>query len=323
MSKYQARDYLSALRSYTDNRISQRLFSITLELTRRCNARCDYCNHWKEQRSTELEVADFALVIEHFQPFHVVICGGEPFQRRDVLEICRTIKSAPGPWRYVMMITNGWFLSDDKIAGLQEARVDQINVSLNWPDARQDQDRKLPGLFQRIERAVARMSARGMKVVLSCILMNDNLDELVPIAHLAQRWGVTVMYTLYSELQADNRAHLFPQDRRARLQEVLQELLRLKRRHGSVSNSEWYFEHIPRYVEGETLTGCRAGTDTVHISPEGMVRACCYLPKVGHFSEYDPRAAPQQTCTDCFSACRGELQAPVTLRRFIEAVRTA
>ena len=44
---------LRAIGALVENRALGRPLSITLELTRRCNARCDYCNHWREQKQTE------------------------------------------------------------------------------------------------------------------------------------------------------------------------------------------------------------------------------------------------------------------------------
>src|SRR4051794_19980585 len=99
------------------NRLRQDPLNITLELTRRCNARCDYCNHWQEQRQAEQELAEFVGIVARFRPFSVTICGGEPFLRRDALEIIAAVKHAPG-WRYVSIITNGWFLTDEKAARL-------------------------------------------------------------------------------------------------------------------------------------------------------------------------------------------------------------
>src|SRR5439155_3213093 len=210
---------------------------------------------------------------ERFRPFSVTVCGGEPFMRRDALEILRAVKAHPG-WRYVSIITNGWFLSEEKAARLIDTGIDQINVSLNFPDERQDADRKLPGLYKKIAHIVPWLSARGANVQLNTILMNDNLDDAAAIARLARGWGATVMYTLYSELPADNHAHLFPPERLARLAEVLRELVAEKRAHRTVANTEWYFDTIPSYVGGRVIEGCTAGKQTLHVSPGGMVRPC-------------------------------------------------
>jgi pyrroloquinoline quinone biosynthesis protein E len=314
-------DKLRAVGAMLSNRAYDEPLNITLELTRRCNAKCDYCNHWQEQKRTEQDLADYVAVIRRFNPFSVTICGGEPFMRRDALDIIGAIVDLPG-WRYVSIITNGWFLSEDRAQKLLDTGLDQVNVSLNFPDERQDIDRKLPSLFKKIAHIVPWMTARGGNVQLNTIIMNDNLEDIVPIAHLAEQWNASVMYTLYSELPADNHGHLFPSARLPKLNAVLDELSTLKARRPSlIANTQWYFDMIPTYVSGTVIGGCTAGKKTLHISPQGMVRPCAELAPVAHYSEYDHRAAASVTCTRCFQACRGEVQAPITLRRVVEVLR--
>jgi MoaA/NifB/PqqE/SkfB family radical SAM enzyme len=314
-------DKLRAVGAMLSNRAHDEPLNITLELTRRCNAKCDYCNHWQEQKQAEQELADYVAVIRRFNPFSVTVCGGEPFMRRDALDVIRAVVALPG-WRYVSIITNGWFLSEDRAQKLLDTGIDQVNVSLNFPDERQDVDRKLPSLFKKIAHIVPWMTARGGNVQLNTIIMNDNLEDIVPIAHLAAEWNASVMYTLYSELPADNHGHLFPPARLPKLRAVLDELSALKARRPSlIANTQWYFDMIPTYVSGTIIEGCTAGKKTLHISPQGMVRPCAELAPVGHYSEYDHRAAPPVTCTRCFQACRGEVQAPITFRRVVEVLR--
>ena len=136
---------LRAVGEIVRNRINDDPLNITLELTRRCNARCDYCNHWQEQKQTEQDLADYVAVVRRFRPFSVTICGGEPFMRKDALDSIRAVRAEPG-FRWVAIITNGWFLTEDRAQKLMDTGIDQINVSLNFPDERQDTDRKLPGL---------------------------------------------------------------------------------------------------------------------------------------------------------------------------------
>jgi MoaA/NifB/PqqE/SkfB family radical SAM enzyme len=299
------------------NRLRRDPLHVTIELTRRCNARCDYCNHWKEQKQAEEELAEFVAVVERYRPFSVTICGGEPFLRRDAFAILEAVKRAPG-WRYLSVITNGWFLTDDeKLERLLATGVDQINVSLNFPDERQDLDRQLPSLFARIAWAVPKLAARGSNVQLNTVLMNENLDDAAAIADLAAGWGAKVTYTLYSELPADNCAHLIPVERIPQLRQVLAELS-LRR---NVVNTRWYFERLPSYVAGTPVTGCVAGKETLHISPGGLVRPCAELPPIAPFRDYVPREAPPVDCVACFQACRGEAQAPITLGRLVEVIR--
>src|SRR5262245_6325963 len=263
-------------------RAHDRPYAITLQLTRRCNARCDYCNHWREPRRNELDTNGFVDVVRHFDPLSVTLCGGEPFMRRDVAEIAAGIKALPG-WRYLSIITNGWFLGEERAERLLATGIDPINVSLNWPDLRQDDDRHLPGLFARIAHIVPWMAKRGANVQLNSILMQDNLGEAIPIVRLAESWGARVLFTLYSELPAGNRTHLFAPAARERLRALVAELRTLRRSSGVVANEYWYLEQIPRYVDGEPIGGCTAGKRTLHITPEGLVRPCAELPPLAHY----------------------------------------
>src|SRR5262245_6330588 len=245
-------DKARGLAKYLAVRARERPYSITLELTRRCNARCDYCNHWREPRRPELDTAGFIDVVRHFDPLSVTLCGGEPFLRRDLLAIAAGVKALAG-FRYVSIITNGWFLSEERAQALLATGIDQINVSLNWPDQRQDADRHLPGLFARIAHIVPWMAARGANVQLNSILMQDNLDQAIPIVSLAESWGARVLFTLYSELPAGNHSHLFPPEARERLRVLIEELRTLRRTTGVVANEDWYLEQIPGYVDGNPI----------------------------------------------------------------------
>src|SRR5262249_27153076 len=155
-------------------------------------------------------------------------------------------------------------------------------------------------------------------VQLNSILMQDNLDQVIPIVRLAQSWGARVLFTLYSELPAGNRAHLFAPQTRERLRGLVEELRTLRRTTAGVANADWYLEQIPGYVDGNPIPGCTAGKRTIHITPEGLVRPCAELPPIAHYKDYDLAAQPWTDCTACFQACRGEAQAPINLKRIVE-----
>src|SRR5262245_53906970 len=98
---------LRGLAKYAEIRLHQRPVAVTIELTRRCNARSDYCGHWQEPRRRELDTEGFIDVVRWLDPLIVTICGGEPFMRPDVLDVLGGIRALPG-FRYLAIITNGW-----------------------------------------------------------------------------------------------------------------------------------------------------------------------------------------------------------------------
>jgi MoaA/NifB/PqqE/SkfB family radical SAM enzyme len=310
-------DKARGFKKMVSNKLAGRPLGTTLELTRRCNARCDYCGHWQEPKRNELDTDGWVDVVRTIDPLAVTICGGEPFMRRDCLEIVRRIKALPG-YRYVAIITNGHFLSRERAGALLDTGIDQVNVSLNYPDERQDGDRQLKGLYKKIEDIVPWMTSRGAEVQLNSILMRDNLDDILGIADRARTWGARMLVTLYSELPGANHEHVFTKDDLARVAKLCKQLIHLRRTESLVANEEWYLEKIPDYLAGERIGGCTAGRTSVHVTPEGMIRPCAELEPVAHYSTFRAKDQPHLDCTACFQACRGEAQAPLTPKRIVQ-----
>src|SRR5260221_7200584 len=97
---------------FIDVKLHRRPLSVSIEVTKRCNARCDFCDYWKITDKDEL--TDFTDVVRRFDPLVVVITGGEPMLRRDLVGIAKSIKDMRG-FRYLTILTHGGFLSEAKI----------------------------------------------------------------------------------------------------------------------------------------------------------------------------------------------------------------
>src|SRR5580700_2070457 len=100
---------------FLDVKLNKRPLTVSLEVTKRCNARCDFCDYWKI--SDRDEMTDFTDVIRRFDPLVVVFTGGEPMLRRDLTPIVRSIREVPG-FRYITLLTHGGFLNEKKIEEL-------------------------------------------------------------------------------------------------------------------------------------------------------------------------------------------------------------
>ena len=306
-----------AVYRYAAQRARRGLLSLTFEVTRRCNARCDFCNYWREPRRQEsLDLAD---VVRRLDPVFVVFCGGEPLLRSDIVDIVRRVAMVPG-WRYHVLITNGYLLTREKGLLLDEAGLHQLNVSLDWPDDRQSEERGLRGLFSRIERVVPALTSEGVEVNLNTIIMRDNLREMSAIARLAAEWGAKVTFTLYSEHCNGNDSHQFRREESGRLGEVVEQLIELKARHHHITNNQFYLRECVQFIGGKRIPACPAGQKMVHISPRGMVKPCADLEPICHYTEFDNRSYAGSGCDLCWMACRGEVQAPVNLARIREVV---
>ncbi|HET9753016.1 MAG TPA: radical SAM protein [Myxococcales bacterium] len=307
---------LRAAGKFLDVTFNKRPISVSIEVTKRCNARCDFCDYWK--LSDRDEMTDFTDVVRRFDPLVVVFTGGEPMLRRDLVPLVKQIKNLPG-FRYVTVLTHGGFLTETKIEELVAAGVNQINISMNYPDARQDKERGLPGLFERLEKTVPKMVASGYNVfTFASMLMVDNMHDAEPLVRLAHKWGINIAFSGYNDLKNGNQKHFVSGEQMAEFRAVCRRLMQLKRELGNVMTSDYFFETLPRFYEEREIKGCRAGQVMIHVTPKGMVQPCAELGAVAHYSEFLPGAYAGPNCGSCFDACRSEVEAPVTLRRIGE-----
>lgn len=309
-------DKLRGVGKFLDVKLNRRPLSVSLEVTKRCNARCDFCDYWKI--SDREEMTDFTDVVRRFDPLVVVFTGGEPMMRRDLVPIVKSIRDLPG-FRYLTLLTHGGFLSERKINDLVGAGVNQINISMNYPDARQDKERGIPGLFEKLERTVPKMVREGMNVfTFASMLMVDNMHDAEPLIRLAHAWGINIAFSGYNDMKNGNQSHFVHHDQLEEFRRVCQRIKRLKRELGNVMTSDYFFDTLPEFYMKRDLPGCKAGQIMIHVSPQGMVQPCAELGSVSHYSDFVAKEFKGTNCGRCFDACRSEPEAPITLRRIAE-----
>jgi MoaA/NifB/PqqE/SkfB family radical SAM enzyme len=288
---------------------------VHFEVTMRCNAHCGFCDYWKTDvsaRATEMNA--YADAARYFNPMLVTFTGGEPTLRRDLEDLVAQVDRAIS-LKYISVITHGAMLSAERARSLWDAGVNQFNISLDYLDQRHDRARGIPGLAAKILNVVPAMRAQGIDGIrFNTVIKNDNLDEIVPIVRAAERLGVGVNFSLYTDTKNGNRQYLIAGDDLARADDVVRQLLAYKRRRrGVITNSDYYLEQIPRYLRGEMREPCRSGLRTIHIDPTGHVKRCPDFPTDFHWRDFQ-RYAPVN-CNACYYACRGEAQAPLRLSR--------
>ncbi|MBC7179662.1 MAG: radical SAM protein, partial [Roseovarius sp.] len=102
------------------------------ELTHRCPLSCPYCSNPVEltARETELGIADWISVFQQAADLGVLqlhLSGGEPASRRDLEEL---VKAARDAGLYTNLITSGIGLTEKRLAALDAAGLDHIQLSL-------------------------------------------------------------------------------------------------------------------------------------------------------------------------------------------------
>ena len=289
---------------------------INLEVTKLCNARCDFCDYWKTEH--EVRLTDYTPVIRKINPFVVSITGGEPMIRKDIPDIVRQIKGC-SIFIFTTMVTKGDLLTVEKAEELFSAGLDQISVSVDFIGPKHDSYRGIPGLWEHLSCLLPELGKISDNILLNTIIMEDNLDEIVDIAHRARDWGIKVSYSAYSILKTNNTSHFVREEKLKRVGQVIDELIRLRREwKDTIVSSEYYLREIPGYFKNGGVPNCFAGINMFQVTPSGHLKRCSEMPIAFHYSEYKPGVFDKTKCTACWYSCRGETQSPVTVKRALE-----
>lgn len=169
--------------------------------TLKCNMKCKMCTFYGEHAKqnlklkNELSYEEIKAVIDDlaksykYYPYKPLIgvLGGEPFVRKDILDIMSYLKSK----KFRFSITTNFSLMDEEnLKGLIKVKPSDLRISLDGPAEIHDEIRGIKGIFDRIYSSIKLLrSLKGGKAVpirLNCVINDYNiksLDKMVDIAH--------------------------------------------------------------------------------------------------------------------------------------------
>lgn len=311
---------IGILLKYIWTKFKRRPIFLNLEVTKRCNARCKHCDYWRGPHEPELK--DYVPVVQKINPLIISFTGGEPLVRKDIFDIIKNMKEKGG-LLYLTMVTNGALLNLEKAKRLRKAGIDQLSISLDFLDERHDQTRGIKDLYAHLSNLIPNLSQIGFdNVALNTVIMESNLEQITQIAEQAWRWGVKVSYSSYCDMKNNDRSLSVHSENLDKLKKIVAELIQYKSSLGNITNSTYYLKRIPVYFERGKINGCLAGLRWLQVTPDGYLKPCSELPPIGHFEDF-PLPREKVSCQSCWYSCRGEAQAPLSLRRLAEIIGNA
>ncbi|MFC1727331.1 radical SAM/SPASM domain-containing protein [Patescibacteria group bacterium] len=154
--------YASGLTKIWDKQMpSQLIFFVT----NRCNGRCPYCFYWRElnkKNDQELSLREIKKISQSMgRLLWFFVSGGEPFLRKDLVQICQTFYKNNHP-NSIVIPTNGILV--DKIVkdmGMiaktcPKAKV-LVQISIDEIGNKHDKIRQVPGNFAKIESLIPQL----------------------------------------------------------------------------------------------------------------------------------------------------------------------
>jgi MoaA/NifB/PqqE/SkfB family radical SAM enzyme len=274
-----------------------------VNILKRCNARCRYCTDWRASRdprgdpSRDLLRGLFTDLVE-LGITDLVVSGGEPFLRRDVLDV---LADAVALGLAVRVISNGSALTRDHVDALARLGVGRVGISID--SLEETRMRELRGLpVKRVMASIEMLAALhrenpDMRVSLFVTVTRRNIEDLMPLATYADALGISIQYQPVhwagTGTELEILEQLWPTATEVdRLAEVISELVSWQQTGTSpIASSDRFLAQMPAFFVNRTFRPARctvAYTDVV-IDQDLNMRPCWSMDPVGSIARDSAR----------------------------------
>jgi heme b synthase len=167
------------------------------EITRSCNLFCAHCRAsatygcYQDELSTEECFRLIDDILEVGRPI-IILTGGEPLIRQDVLEIA---KYAVSRGLIVVMGSNGTLVTEEMAAELKKVPISRLAISLDFPAAElQDNFRGKAGAFEAALTGIANAHRAGIEIQINSTITKLNVSYLDDLLSLSLKVGAITFH---------------------------------------------------------------------------------------------------------------------------------
>jgi len=300
--------------------------AVSFEMTHSCTGSCHHCNMGGIIKDEKLlGPADYRRLMRTLKPVIVQISGGEPLLRDDLTDVIKVIKPKGCSTPYLIVVTNGSLLTEEKYLALREAGMNQLSVSLCFPDERHDQWRRVKSLFSHLDTLIPKLAALGHDdIVLNSAITRENMPYIMDLARTAERWGVSISFSAYSVLRTGDRSYTIesPEELK-KLRAQLDELHSYKEINcGRILNADFNIEGTFDFFKYGEIKPCSAGHHFLVVTPEGYLKPCSMHDKEYTSLRKIKRAfVPNNDCGGCYVSIRSYLDKslPFLVKEYFKA----
>lgn len=262
---------------------------VVMDLTRRCNLRCEMCHTWQVTPGHELTPAEVRSILGQMPRLcWLDVTGGEIFLRRDALELLDAVLDAAPALRMLHFPTNGWFTART-VEAVRRVRARRpevsliVTVSLDGPRELHDRIRGREGSYDRaLETFRALRAIDGVGVYVGTTVTPSNADHVAELGEALRAAvpGFTPAEWHWNWLQISR--HFFDNADLGSLPAVKSDRLvvtHLQRRGAPRSLVDLmelvFLVNLEAYLKGEPSgVTCQSLRSTCFISPEGDLYPC-------------------------------------------------
>jgi putative heme d1 biosynthesis radical SAM protein NirJ2 len=262
-------------------------------VTNKCNLFCEHCYReaGKESEHELTTEEGFALLDEIAKAGFklMVFSGGEPFMRKDILDLT---KHAASIGLRPVYGSNGTLLTLDMAKSIKEAGGSTVAISFHMMDKDEmDKFCRSPDTYDKSIQAMKNCAEADLAFQVNTTVFDRNMEDVEQICELAKEMGAKSHHVLF--LVPTGRGENIEEEtlREVQYERLIRKLLK-KREEMEFDIKPTCAPQFMRIAEqldidtGRYSRGCLAGMSYVSIIPNGDVWPCPYLPiKVGNVRE--------------------------------------
>jgi len=270
----------------TDNH-GRKISYMRLAVTDRCNLRCFYCMpehglNWlsRAELMTYEEMLRTCAVLVKMGIEKIRITGGEPFVRKDIMQLLTSISKLNG-LKELTLTTNG-VLTAPYIADLKALGVKSVNLSLDTLDANRFFAITRRDEFADVMTTLDGLLKHDIDVKINAVVMEGkNIDDIIPLVELTR--DPPVSFRFIEEMPFNGNSHNYNGLKwdYVHILEVIRSRFSDIEKLTDPPNSTSYNYHIPGHkgrigiIAAYSRTFC--GTcNRVRITPQGGLKNCLY-----------------------------------------------
>ena len=259
---------------------------LRLAIVDRCNLRCTYCMpenglSWIKQNElmTDEEMLRICSVFTEIGVDKIRITGGEPFVRKNSIELIQNISQLTGLTD--LSITTNGLLTGQYIPQLKEYGIKSVNLSLDTLD--KDRFFKITrrNSFDKVMKTLDSLLQHNIKVKINTVVMEgENIEDIIPLVTLTKDLSVDVRFIEEMPFNGGNN-HISLKWNFAQIYNHIKDHFPKIQKTVDPKSSTSYNYKIPGFtgsigiIAAYTRSFC-GDCNRIRITPSGILRTCLY-----------------------------------------------
>jgi len=238
------------------------------EITHNCNYGCSYCifSCNKTCIQGELTTEECFHVIDELQKHdfkHLKITGGEPFLRKDIIEILKYASNK----MVTDISTNASLITPKKVEELNKIKLKMIHVSL---DGTKEEHEAVRGknTYNATMRGLKALTKSRNKVRIGTVIHSNNENNLETIIQESINYADEIIFSIMEPVGNQDKSQKKKRDNN----DLLTELDGLKDKYRDKILVNYNFKPQPNFIKR-----CPAGDKFIYINNLGNVSPCTWV----------------------------------------------